>query len=379
MKCWMFYRVLLLIAAGLWLLTPRVEAHTQPLSYVNLRLDGAGIDAIVEAPAIDFAHDLPDATPDTLMKPAGLKKYGQTLTTILATRLIIQADGKTLTPQLRAIKPVAARQAIRLRLHLDTAQPPRALAIRCQLFPYDPRHKTFLDIYQNGALVRQLIFARETAQQSYAVGREQSALAVVRQFFREGTHHIFIGPDHILFIIGLLLLGGSVWQLLKITTAFTIAHSITLALATLGIWNPPPRIIEPLIALSIVFVGLHTSYALLKNKDKETVKKARPERDPRERDPRLLFAFCFGFVHGFGFASVLRELNLPPNALGWSLFSFNLGVEFGQACIVMVVAPLLALTYTRSRLLGWRVASSASLAVIVMGAFWFIQRVSSAT
>jgi len=83
------------------------------------------------------------------------------------------------------------------------------------------------------------------------------------------------------------------------------------------------------------------------------------------------------FRFGFGFASVLRELNLPAHALGWSLFAFNLGVEFGQVCIVISIAPLLALSYKRSRLLGWRVASVASLAVIVMGAFWFVQRVAS--
>jgi len=252
---------------------------------------------------------------------------------------------------------------------------PSALQVDCRLFPYDLRHKTFLNLYQSGKLERQEIFDKDVTHLDLhlkGVGSEQSTLTVVAQFFREGTHHIFIGPDHILFIVGLLLLGGTVWQLLKITTAFTVAHSITLALATLGIWNPPPRIIEPLIALSIVFVGLHTSYTLVKGKNQDTAKKTRPEHDPR-----LLFAFCFGFVHGFGFASVLRELNLPAHALGWSLFAFNLGVEFGQACIVISVAPLLALSYKRSRLLGWRVASVASLAVIVMGAFWFVQRVAS--
>jgi len=373
MKWAPFPRVLLLGLSVLWLAAARVAAHDQPFSYVDLRLGDAGIDATVEAPAIDFAHDLPDATPDILLKAAGLKKHERALTTILATRLTIQAGAKTLTPQLRAIEPIAANQAIRLRLRYDAAQPPGALTIRCGLFPYDPRHKTFINIYQNDALARQLIFTRETAQQSYAAGREQSTLTVISQFFREGVHHIFIGPDHILFIIGLLLLGGTLRQLLKIVTAFTVAHSITLALATLGILNPSARVIEPLIALSIVFVGMHTTYTLVKSKGKDAVEKAKPERDLR-----LLFAFCFGFVHGFGFAGVLRELELPRAALGWSLFSFNLGVEFGQACIVVAVAPLLALSYKRSHLLGWRITATASLAVIVMGAFWFIQRVSSA-
>ena len=369
----LLHRVLLLIAAGLWFLTPRAQAHTQPLSTVDLRLSRTGIEAAVEAPAIDFAHDLPDATPDILLKTAELKKHGRTLTTILATRLTIQVGGKTLTPQLRAIEPIAERQAIRLRLRYDTKQPPGALTIRCQLFPYDPRHKTFLNIYQNDALQRQLIFTRETARQNYAPGREQSALAVIRQFVFEGVHHIFLGPDHILFIIGLLLLGGTLRQLLKIVTAFTLAHSVTLALATLGILNPSARVIEPLIALSIVFVGLHDIRELVKSKGA----KLEAARDLVPRDLRVLFAFGFGFIHGFGFANVLREMALPARALVWSLFSFNLGVEFGQACIVLAVAPLLALIYGRSQLWGRRVTTCSSMGVIIAGAFWFVQRVTS--
>ncbi len=91
----------------------------------------------------------------------------------------------------------------------------------------------------------------------------------------------------------------------------------------------------------------------------------------------MLFAFGFGFVHGFGFANVRREMELPARAPRWSLFSFNLGVEFGQAMIVLAVAPLLALIYRRSRLWGWRVTAFSALGAVVAGAFWFVQRVVS--
>nr|MBA3883549.1 HupE/UreJ family protein [Chthoniobacterales bacterium] len=117
------------------------------------------------------------------------------------------------------------------------------------------------------------------------------------------------------------------------------------------------RLIEPAIALSIVFVGAH---ALLYGNDK--------------RDWRLIFAFCFGFVHGFGFANVLREMELPRAALGWSLFSFNVGVELGQACIVLAVAPLLTLFYRRSAALTGRAMAASSFGVIFAGAFWFAER-----
>ena len=132
---------------------------------------------------------------------------------------------------------------------------------------------------------------------------------------------------------------------------------MTLVLATLNLLNPPARVIEPIIALSIVFVGAH---ALL--------------RGDGGRDWRLLFAFCFGFIHGFGFANVLRAMQLPREALGWSLFSFNAGVEVGQACIVLVIAPALAFLYRRSAPLAGNVVIATSFAVVFAGSFWFAQR-----
>ena len=140
----------------------------------------------------------------------------------------------------------------------------------------------------------------------------------MRRFVPAGVHHILIGPDHLLFLVGLLLLGGTIRQLLAVVTAFTVAHSITLSLAALNIVTPPARIIEPAIALSIVYVGA----------DNLLVRGG--------RDVRAWIAFAFGFIHGFGFANVLREMDLPARALGWSLFSFNVGVEIGQLLVVVV-------------------------------------------
>ena len=143
-----------------------------------------------------------------------------------------------------------------------------------------------------------------------------------------------------------------------IVTAFTVAHSVTLTLAALGVLDPPARWIEPAIALSIVYVGI----------DNLMVGKA-------GRDMRAWIAFFFGFVHGFGFAGVLREFGLPRGALGWSLFSFNLGVEVGQVCIVVVAASLLAFLRRRKPELAGRVAVIGSMIVILAGSYWFIQRV----
>ena len=146
-------------------------------------------------------------------------------------------------------------------------------------------------------------------------------------------------------------------RLLLVVTAFTIAHSITLSLAALDIFTPPARIIEPAIALSIVYVGF----------DNLLVKDG--------RDVRAWIAFAFGFIHGFGFAHVLREMDLPPSALGWSLFSFNFGVEIGQMLVVVVAASVLAAIRSRSEKAGRHVAVAGSVLVIAAGAFWFVERV----
>lgn len=356
---------LLLWSAALWAvaascLSP-VCAHDMPLSYVDLRIGDTGIEASVQAPAIDLAHDLPDVTPNMLLTPAGAEKHKQRLAALLTSRFVVLADGEKLGAQLRGIEIVPDQKDLRLRLRFTGNKgTPHALDIRCRLFPHDSRHKTFLDIYRGKTLARQAIFDGNVAALSYRLGSRQKTLAVIGQFVVQGVYHIFIGPDHILFIVGLLLLGGTLRHLLKIVTAFTLAHSLTLALATLGIWNPPARIIEPAIALSIVFVGVHS---LMANREK--------------RGLRLLFAFVFGFIHGFGFASVLRELELPRYALGWSLFSFNFGVEIGQACIVLAVAPLLALLRKRSQIAARRVVFAGSLVVILAGAYWFGERLAS--
>src|SRR6185295_762897 len=204
---------------------------------------------------------------------------------------------------------------------------------------------------------QQVIFNASTEPHTYYLGTTQGAIAVMKTFIPSGTHHILIGPDHILFLIGLLLLGGSWMALVRIVTAFTIGHSITLSLAALNLVTPPPSIIEPAIALSIVFVGADN---LVRGDG---------------RDLRAWVALAFGLVHVFGFANVLREFGLPREALGWSLFSFNVGVEIGQLAIVLLVATLLEAVRRRSSLVGARVATAGSIVVIAAGSYWFVQRV----
>jgi hydrogenase/urease accessory protein HupE len=225
-------------------------------------------------------------------------------------------------------------------------------------FPYDPNHQTFLNIYEGGGLTHQEILDRHHPDFEYYAGTRHGIAAVMEKFIPAGVRHIMIGPDHILFIIGLLLLGGGILRLVKIVSAFTVAHSVTLTLAALDLLNPPARIIEPAIALSIIYVGADN---LIAGKE--------------GRDLRAWIALFFGFIHGFGFANVLKEFGLPRQALGWSLFSFNFGVEIGQILIVVGVGFLLASIRDRNPILARRIVLAGSAAVILAGGYWFVQRV----
>jgi hydrogenase/urease accessory protein HupE len=333
-------------------------AHPVPFSYLDLRLSAGGdIDATLVAHVFDLAHDLSVDPPDRLLAGTTAADRAAALATLLQPRLQIAADGRVLQTSWSAPEVLLERQSLRwhLRYHLD--RPPGTIAVSALLFPYDPNHQTFLNIYERDALTSQAILDRGRTRFEYFAGTRQGALAVVRKFVPAGIHHILIGPDHLLFLIGLLLLGGSIRQLAVVVTAFTVAHSITLSLAALNLVSPPARIIEPAIALSIVYVGA----------DNLLVRGG--------RDVRAWIALTFGFIHGFGFANVLREMDLPSRALGWSLFSFNLGVEIGQLLVVATVATALSALRSRSEAAGRRLAFAGSLVVVIAGAFWFIQRV----
>ena len=333
-------------------------AHPVPFSYVDIRIEPGAINLTLVAHVFDAAHELGVDPPELLLDPSVLGPLGNKLVALLRSRLQIAAGGRMLTDGAwSAPEPLPDRQSVRLRARYHTGGAPGSMTITATLFPYDPAHQTFLNFYEDEVLTSQAILDRNHPQLEYFAGSRQGVFAVIRKFVPAGIHHILIGPDHLLFLVGLLLLGGSVRRLLLVVSSFTVAHSITLSLAALNLVTPPARVIEPAIALSIVYVGL----------DNLTV--------GRGRDVRAWIAFAFGFIHGFGFANVLREMNLPSRALGWSLFSFNLGVEIGQLLVVVLVASALMALRSSNEAAGRRLAFAGSLAVILVGAFWFVQRV----
>jgi hydrogenase/urease accessory protein HupE len=347
---------LLCVSVSFFLCVPLCEAHPVPFSYLDLRLTRDAIDATLVIHVFDLGHDLSVDPADRLLDPAEARARMTAIAT-LASRLAISVDGRALPGTWSDPAVIPDRQSVRIHWRQPLDRPAGVVAVDGTLFPYDPQHQTFINVYE-GELARQAIIDGRHTHFEYFTGSRQGSFAVVEKFLPAGIHHILIGPDHVLFLIGLLLAGGSLARLALIVTGFTVAHSITLSLAALNLVMPPARLIEPAIALSIVVVGADN---LMSHKG---------------RDLRAWFAFGFGFIHGFGFANVLREMSLPARALGWSLLSFNIGVEIGQLLVVAVVAAGLAAVRSRSERARRQIAFAGSIVVIAAGTLWFVQRIA---
>ena len=223
--------------------------------------------------------------------------------------------------------------------------------------------KTLIDVlvtvtYLNGEKATLLL---QADKDSSLIPGQTSAMGVVKTYTILGIEHILLGIDHLLFVLALIMITKGKWKILKTITAFTIAHSITLSLAALGYVNFPGAPVEAVIALSIVFLALE----ILKNiKGEQTLTSKKP----------WIVAFCFGLLHGFGFAGALSEIGLPQQEIPLALAFFNVGVELGQIIFVIFVLGAIKLL---SLYKNWPVYSKKipAYAIGSLAAFWMIQRV----
>ena len=238
------------------------------------------------------------------------------------------------------------------------------------LFDVDPSHRGLVQWVAPGIDTAQaLVFGTESAEQVLAL-QPGGIWKTLSQYLKDGILHIWAGYDHILFLLALLLpavlirregtwqpaprLGGSFKEVVKVVTAFTLAHSITLSLASLHIISLPSRLVESLIAASVIFAALNNLRGTVEGR-------------------RWVMAFVFGLVHGFGFASVLADLGLPQGALVLALVGFNAGVEVGQLTIVAVFLPL-AFWLRGTRFYRVGVLIGGSLLVALLASWWLAQR-----
>ncbi len=235
------------------------------------------------------------------------------------------------------------------------------LSIRSRLLEELPRgHRQFLSVRDEGnnLLCEQMLDASRDScvVQLATIPQKTAPPRSFWEFVRLGVEHIGTGYDHLLFLLGLLLVGSRARSALKIITSFTVAHSITLALATLNLINIPPRIIEPLIAASIVYVGM------------ENILRKGVEN-------RWMLTFGFGLIHGCGFASALRDLGIGANgtSIVVPLLSFNLGVEIGQLVIAAIALPLIW-KCRASPLFVRRGVPVGSALIVMAGSYWLLER-----
>jgi hypothetical protein len=274
---------------------------------------------------------------------------------LVRTHVVLRAGDVRCEPGPGEVVP-GAFPAPTFTMHVDFAcgRAPRELTVQDDTFDVlGPDHHTLARVEAPGG-TQQFAFAPETRVARFPIETAPAASHSTGSFVLLGIHHILGGYDHLLFVIGLLLPGGSLLSLAKIITAFTLAHSVTLSLAVLQVVTLPDRLIEAVIALSIAYVAAENLAG-----------RAGVSR-------RWVVSFCFGLVHGFGFSSALRELGLPTQGLAFSLLGFNVGVELGQALVVAICLPLLLLV-RRTR---WShpAVVAASSAILVVGLVLFLER-----
>ena len=350
----------ILIAVLLSLSAGRALAHPAPYSYIDLHLDAGRIHGAVVVHSWDAAHQLGAASPDEAIAPAQADVNGRRLAEALDPRIALLLDGVPAPLRWTSFVALPERESLRLSFEL-AASSATDIALTAVPFPYDPQHQVFVNVYRSGALAHQAILDASHPAMTWTTSAMRRVSQVLATFIPSGVHHILIGPDHVLFVLALLLAGGGWRRLGLIITAFTLGHSITLGLATFDLVNPPASIVEPAIALSIIVVGLDNLLGV---------------KGGQRRDVRAWAAAAFGLLHGFGFASVLREMALPGSgaAQAWALAGFNVGVEIGQLVVVAIVTLPLALLRRHSHTMAERVVYAASICVVAAGGWWFLER-----
>jgi hypothetical protein len=298
-----------------------------------------------------------DANGDGVVDARELTRAQPATEAVVLGAIAVEGDGAPCRATLESAE-LAEPDGIDVRGRYRCASPPSQVRVHVKLLEdlaEGHRHVARLIV---GSTTADDVLRREHEDISAGSTKQAAAptpAASVISFLRLGIEHILTGYDHLVFLFGLVLVGGRLRSLVGAVTAFTVAHSITLALAVLGVWAPSPRIVEPAIALSIVWVGIENFFV----------------HDTRGR---WRITFPFGLVHGFGFAGALREIELPRARVPAALLTFNLGVEVGQLAVMAVVVPAIVLLRRRG-LLSRTATLVLSAGVVVAGAYWFISRV----
>ena len=301
---------------------------------------------------------------DGIVTKAEFAQDRSQLEAVVATQLIVATDGKL-------AKPASIRSSLdennNVEVHLGfPVSAFSSLEIQSKIISSLPLgHRQYLEVQNSrGEAIFERLLSASADRATVQMTRTNASVTALEtvgsftNFLTLGVKHILTGYDHLLFLLGLLVVARGFFSSLSIITSFTVAHSITLAAATFNLAHIPSRIVEPLIAASIVYVGIENLW-------RGDVPKS-----------RQLVTFGFGLIHGFGFSSVLREMGIGAGMGGVALplLSFNVGVELGQIVLAAVALPIIwKLRANPVFMVRWVPACSA--AVVLLGSFWFVERV----
>ncbi len=348
-------------------------AHKPSDSYLTLAVEGSHVHGRWDVALRDLANAIDlDGDGSGTITWAELHARESTLASYVLGHLGLAADGAACPVAPHGLRVASHSDGNYAVLDFDAAcpRPPQVLGVAYALFfDLDPQHRGIVRI-DDGAGTRTAIFSPRERQQAFG----QTALRPMVQLFaaiRLGVEHIFAGVDHLCFLVALLVPsvlvrhGRSGWSpvprlrpalvdVLKIVTAFTLAHSITLTLSALEVLRLPSRLVESGIAASVVLAAVNNVVPVL-------------------AEDRWAAAFALGLLHGFGFSATLMDLGLPRQNLALTLFGFNVGVEIGQMCVVASFVPLAYFArrtwvYRRVGLVG------GSVAIAGVAGLWLLER-----
>ena len=394
-------RAICAVLVGVLVVGARAAAHDRSVSYSLWEIDGARARVTAHLTPLDASR-----LPWTANAGADLDRR---LGAYLIERLTLRAEGQpcALTAGPRRLATTADRIAFSWEVACPSA---RDLQLQSEILrDVAPGHLHFARMRLGGAGLERVL---SEAQPTWAIGDAGARTAVgdtLLDFIVLGVEHILTGYDHLVFLLGLLLLGGTLRDLVRIITGFTIAHSLTLALAVLGVLRPGRAPIEALIGLSIALIAVENLWLaggrrpavrwtvgavlLLLAAGAAGGAGSVPAltliglavfalcyfglvaRVARPAPLRAAVAFVFGLIHGFGFAGVLLEAELPSERLVRALFGFNAGVELGQVAAVLALWPLLQLAArARAGTLHRAIVEYGSAAILAVGVFWFVSR-----
>lgn len=350
-----------------WALVGRAEAHNPDTSYAQLVMEGEVLRTRLTYDLVTLRRMVElDDDRDRQVSREEMARHAPEIAAFLRRRIVLEstghepglggflgfrwpADAGAAIPE-RDYHSAAALVAFSFERNFDDE--PEDVMVDFRFFDRIGERHSVLGSFVRGAEVTEVVFSRFEPDYEYVTGHETPLWLRLWRFFRMGAVHIFIGYDHLCFLAALVLVAG-LRDLVKVVTSFTVAHSLTLALATLGLVTLPARLVEAGIAASIVYVAWENL-------------------TPRERPARWLLTFAFGLVHGFGFAEVLRGMSLPEAGLFRCLLTFNLGVECGQLAIVAALYwPLARL---REKDPERRHVRIASWCILGLGSAWFLDR-----